>query len=139
MGRVRRGCAFFAAVRGNVMAAIDLDQCAEWFWLHLAPLLKDGKQQMARLRAHRPPSRQEMRTSLSRWQNMLLHISSAWGEPGAPTWHGPVVMARYRLDALAAAQEIGTLLERMNDTSSGTPVRARSPASGFKLELPNLI
>jgi hypothetical protein len=68
---------------------------------------------MARPAAHRPPTEQEMQTSLSRWQNVLLHISSAWGEPGAPTWHGPVVMARYRLDALAAAQEIGALLERM--------------------------
>jgi len=41
----------------------------------------------------------------------LLYISSARGEPGAPMWHGPVVMARYRLDALAAAQEIAALLE----------------------------
>ena len=79
---------------------------------------------MPRLRAHRPPSRQEMQNSLSRWQNVLLHISSAWGEPGAPTWHGPVVIARYRLDALAAAQEIGALLERISDKSSGRPVRA---------------
>ena len=93
---------------------------------------------MARLGSRRPPSQQEMRTFLSRWQNVLLHISSAWGEPGAPTWHGPVVMARYRLDALAAAQEIGALLERMSDKSRGTPVRARLPASGFRLELPSL-
>jgi hypothetical protein len=49
---------------------------------------------MARLGSRRPPSQQEMQTFLSRWQNVLLHISSAWGEPGAPTWHGPVVMAR---------------------------------------------
>jgi hypothetical protein len=79
---------------------------------------------MARPAAHRPPTRQEMQTSLSRWQDVLLHISSAWGEPGAPTWHGPVVMARYRLDALAAAQEIAAILERMNDRNRGSSVRA---------------
>jgi hypothetical protein len=79
-----------------------------------------------------------MQTSLSRWQNVLLHISSAWGEPGAPTWHGPVVMARYRLDALAVAQEIAVLLERMNNESSGTPIRTQMPASGIKLGLASL-
>ena len=42
---------------------------------------------------------------------------------------GPVVKARDRLDALAAAQEISALLERMNDKSSGTPIRARSPSA----------
>jgi hypothetical protein len=36
-----------------------------------------------------------------------------------PTWHGPVVMARYRLDALAAAQEIAAVFERMSDKSRG--------------------
>ena len=92
---------------------------------------------MARLAAHILPTQQEMQTSLSRWQEVLLHISSAWGEPGAPTWHGPVVMARYRLDAQAAAQEIAALLERMNDTSSGAPIRARLPVSGIKQGLPN--
>ena len=80
-----------------------------------------------------PPTQQEMQTSLTRWQNVLLHISSAWGEPGAPAWHGPVVMARYRLDALAVAQEIAVLLERMNNESRGTPVRRRMPVSGIKL------
>jgi hypothetical protein len=88
---------------------------------------------MARLAVHRPLTAQEMQTSLSRWQNVLLRISSAWGEPGAPTWHGPVVMARYRLDALAVAQGIAALLERMNDNNSGIPARARMPASGIKL------
>jgi hypothetical protein len=92
---------------------------------------------MARPAAHRPPTAQEMQTSLSRWQEVLLHISSAWGEPGAPTWHGPVVMARYRLDALAAAQEITALLERMNDKSRSPPIRAHMPASGIKLGLPS--
>ena len=93
---------------------------------------------MARLAALMPPTQQEMQTSLSRWQNVLLHISSAWGAPGAPTWHGPVVMARYRLDALAAAQEIAALLERMNGGSSGTPARARLPAAGIRPEIPRL-
>jgi hypothetical protein len=87
---------------------------------------------MARLAAHRRPTPQEMQTSLSRWQEVLLHISSAWGEPGAPTWHGPVVMARYRLDAQAAAQEIAALLERMNNTRSGAPIRARLPQASSK-------
>ena len=80
---------------------------------------------MAQLAARRRPTQQEMQVSLARWQDVLLHISSAWGEPGVPTWHGPVVMARYRLDAQAAAQEIAAVLERMNDKSGGTPVRAR--------------
>jgi hypothetical protein len=80
---------------------------------------------MARLAARRRPTQQEMQVSLARWQDVLLHISSAWGEPGVPTWHGPVVMARYRLDAQAAAQEIAAVLERMNDKSSASPVRAR--------------
>jgi hypothetical protein len=93
---------------------------------------------MARRAAHRPPTRHEMQTCLARWQNVLLHISSAWGEPGAPTWHGPVVMARYRLDALAAAQEIAALIERMNDESRGTPGRARLPAAGVRPEIPRL-
>jgi hypothetical protein len=94
---------------------------------------------MARLAAHRPPTPQEMETYLSRWQDVLLHISSAWGEPGAPTWHGPMVMARYRLDALAAAQEIAAVLERMNDKGRGSSVRARLPTSGVKVELSRLI
>jgi hypothetical protein len=93
---------------------------------------------MARRAAHRPPTQQEMQTSLSRWQDVLLHISSAWGEPGVPTWRGPVVMARYRLDALAAAQEIAAVLERMNEKNSEPPVHARSPASEIKLGLPSL-
>jgi hypothetical protein len=93
---------------------------------------------MARPAAHRPPTQQEMQTSLSRWQDVLLHISSAWGEPGAPTWHGPVVMARYRLDALAAAQEIALILERMYDKSRGSSVCARSSAYGIKLGSPSL-
>jgi hypothetical protein len=93
---------------------------------------------MVRRAAHRPPTRQEMQTSLARWQNVLLHISSAWGEPGAPTWHGPVVMARYRLDALAAAQEIASMLQRMNDESSGTPGRAGLPAADVRPEVPRL-
>jgi hypothetical protein len=92
---------------------------------------------MARLAARKRPTRQEMQVSLARWQDVLLHISSAWGEPGAPTWHGPVVMARYRLDALAAAQEIAALIERMNEKSA-TPVRVRLPGSGNRLGLPNL-
>jgi hypothetical protein len=61
-----------------------------------------------------------------------------WGEPGVPTWHGPVVMARYRLDALAAAQEIAAVLKRMNEKSRELPVHARSPASEIKLGLPSL-
>jgi hypothetical protein len=93
---------------------------------------------MARLAVHRPLTPQKVETSLSRWQNVLLRISSAWGEPGAPTWHGPVVMARYRLDALAVAQEIAALLERMNDNNSGTPARARTPASGVTPGSPSL-
>jgi hypothetical protein len=93
---------------------------------------------MGRPAAHVAPTQQEMQTSLSRWQNVLLHISSAWGEPGAPTWHGPVVIARYRLDALAVAQEIATLLERMNAKGRGTPVRARMQASSHKLGLASL-
>jgi hypothetical protein len=88
---------------------------------------------MVRLAARRRPTQREMQVSLTHWQDVFLHISSAWGEPGVPTWHGPVVMARYRLDALAAAQEIAALLERMNDKSSGTPVRAGLPASRVKL------
>jgi hypothetical protein len=121
--------------RGNLTDAIDLDQCDELFRSHRAPVLLDRGHQMDRQRAHRPPTWQEMQTSLARWQNVLLHISSAWGEPGAP-WHGPVVMARYRLDALAAAQEISALLERMNGTSSGIPVRARSASAGISLGTP---
>ena len=93
---------------------------------------------MARPAVHRPLTPQEVQTSLTRWQNVLLRISSAWGEPGAPTWHGPVVMARYRLDALAVAQEIAALLERMNDNYSGTPARARTPAAGIKSGSPSL-
>jgi hypothetical protein len=92
---------------------------------------------MARLAARKRPTQQEMQVSLARWQDVLLHISSAWGEPGAPTWHGPVVMARYRLDALAAAQEIAALLERMNDKRSGH-IRVRLPASDIRLGLPHL-
>ena len=93
---------------------------------------------MVRPAAHTPPTRLEMQTSLARWQNVLLHISSAWGDPGAPTWHGPVVMARYRLDALAAAQEIAALLKRMSDTSRGSPDRARLPVAGFRPDIPRL-
>jgi hypothetical protein len=93
---------------------------------------------MVRLAARRRPTQQEMQVSLSHWQDVLLHISSAWGEPGVPTWHGPVVMARYRLDALAAAQEIAAMLERMNDTRRETPVRARLPALGNMLGVPPL-
>jgi hypothetical protein len=93
---------------------------------------------MARPVARKRPTQREMQVSLARWQDVLLHISSAWGEPGAPTWHGPVVMARYRLDALAAAQEIAALLERMNDKRSGTPIRVRLPASDIRLGLPHL-
>ena len=93
---------------------------------------------MARPAAHRPPTEREMRTSLSRWQNVLLHISSAWGAPGAPTWHGPVVMARYRLDALAMAQEMAALLGRMTYNHSQMPACARKPAAGIKSGSPSL-
>jgi hypothetical protein len=92
---------------------------------------------MARLAARKRPTQQKMQVSLARWQDVLLHISSAWREPGAPTWHGPVVMARYRLDALVAAQEIAALIERMTEKSA-TPVRVRLPMSGNRAGLPHL-
>jgi hypothetical protein len=47
-------------------------------------------------------------------------------------------MARYRLDALAAAQEIAAVLERMSDQNTGSPVGARLPVSGVKPRLPSL-
>jgi hypothetical protein len=93
---------------------------------------------MARPAARTSPTLQEMQVALSRWQDVLMHISSAWGEPGVPTWHGPVVMARYRMDALAAAQEIAALLERMSRNAGAPnggapPGRAGSlrPAAGW--------
>lgn len=97
---------------------------------------------MARPAARTSPSLQEMQVALTRWQDVLMHISSAWGEPGVPTWHGPVVMARYRMDALAAAQEIAALLERMRHnggTPNGAPnggaprggARSLRPAAGW--------
>jgi hypothetical protein len=80
---------------------------------------------MAQSAAHSTQTQQEMQAALSRWQDVLMHISSAWGEPGVPTWHGPVVMARYRMDALAAAQEIAALLERLSHNGGAPPLRAR--------------
>jgi hypothetical protein len=88
---------------------------------------------MARPAARSSPTQHEMETALSRWQDVLMRISSAWGEPGVPNWHGPVVMARYRMDALAAAQEIAALLERMSSDGGVPSARARSlrPPSGW--------
>ena len=93
---------------------------------------------MARPAARTSPSLQEMQVALAHWQDVLMHISSAWGEPGVPTWHGPVVMARYRMDALAAAQEIAALLERMSHNggapNGGAPpggARSLRPAAGW--------
>ncbi len=97
----------------QLTAALDLDQCAQQVEPHTAPVEAcRGHRWPDRRRALRPRCRR-CRSRSSRWQDVLMHISSAWGEPGVPTWHGPVVMARYRMDALAAAQEIAALLERL--------------------------
>jgi hypothetical protein len=93
---------------------------------------------MAQFAARTTPTQQEMQAALSRWQDVLMHISSAWGEPGVPTWHGPVVMARYRMDALAAAQEIAALLERLSHGKGAPPLRARRPAPSLRLGSPRL-
>lgn len=93
---------------------------------------------MAQFAARTTPTQQEMQAALSRWQDVLMHISSAWGEPGVPTWDGPVVMARYRMDALAAALEIAALLERLGHNGGGRPVRARHHAPGLRVGSPDL-